>query len=187
MDSKMLLEIENLGLINKANLEIGKINVIVGKNSTGKSTSSKFLFSLLTAASDEGNQLANNNIRSRLLNFILYWQSKGPSGMKDKFNQIRSSLQHNHISSNFEDIYDNIVSVLKNYDFKDKELCLNDLNDLFRIIKLNNNEYFRYITVFNALIESEFGSSLNKFFMEIMKVLTLNRKSELGMIKVKVV
>ena len=163
MDNEMLLEIENLGIINKANLEIKKINVIVGKNSTGKSTSSKFLFSLLTAASDEGNQLANNNIRSRLLNFILYWQSKGPSGMKDKFNQIRSSLQHNHISSNFEDIYDNIVSVLKNYDFKDKELCLNDLNDLFRIIKLNNNEYFRYITVFNALIESEFGSSLNKF------------------------
>ncbi len=31
MDAEMLLEIENLGLINKANLEIGKINVIVGK------------------------------------------------------------------------------------------------------------------------------------------------------------
>ena len=41
MAAKMLLEIENLGLINKANLEIRKINVIVGKNSTGKSTSSK--------------------------------------------------------------------------------------------------------------------------------------------------
>ena len=69
MDSKMLLEIENLGLINKANLEIGKINVIVGKNSTGKSTSSKFLFSLLTAASSEGSNLANMDISSRLLNF----------------------------------------------------------------------------------------------------------------------
>ena len=44
MVAEMLLEIENLGLINKANLDIGKINVIVGKNSTGKSTSSKFLF-----------------------------------------------------------------------------------------------------------------------------------------------
>ena len=59
MVAEMLLEIENLGLINKANLDIGKINVIVGKNSTGKSTSSKFLFSLLTAASSEGTQLAN--------------------------------------------------------------------------------------------------------------------------------
>ena len=42
-------------------------------------------------------------------------------------------------------------------------MCINDLNDLFRIIKLNKDEYSRYITVFNALIESEYGSSLNGF------------------------
>lgn len=163
MAAEMLLEIENLGLINKANLEIGKINVIVGKNSTGKSTSSKFLFSLLTASSSEGIQLANNDIYSRLLNFVMYWGNKGPQEMEDKFKQIRNSLIHTYISSNFEDIHDNIVFTLENYDFKDKELCINDLNDLFRIIKLNRDEYFRYLTVFNALIESEYGSSLNKF------------------------
>ncbi|MEE1128467.1 MAG: AAA family ATPase [Methanobrevibacter sp.] len=164
MDAEMLLEIENLGLINKADLEIGKLNVIVGKNSTGKSTSSKFLFSLLTAASNEGTQLANNDIHSKLLNFVLYWETKGPQEMEDKFKQIRNSLIHNSISSElFEDIHDNIAFTLENYDFKDKELCINDLNDLFRIIKLNKDEYFRYLTVFNTLIESEYGSSLNKF------------------------
>lgn len=160
MAAEMLLEIENLGLINKANLDIGKINVIVGKNSTGKSTSSKFLFSLLTAASSEGTQLANNDIYSKLLNFILYWGSKGSQEMEDTFKQIKNSLMP---TSNFKDIHDNITSTLENYDFKDKELCINDLNELFRIIKLNNDEYARYITVFNALIESEYGSSLNKF------------------------
>ena len=163
MAAEMLLEIENLGLINKANLEIGKINVIVGKNNTGKSTSSKFLFSLLTAASSEGIQLANNDIYSRILNFVRYWGTKGPQDMKDKFNQIRNSLVNTSISSDFKDIHDNIAFTLENYDFKDKELCINDLNDLFRIIKLNEDEYFRYVTVFNALIESEYGSSLNKF------------------------
>ena len=164
MDAEMLLEIENLGLINKADLEIGKLNVIVGKNSTGKSTSSKFLFSLLTAASNEGTQLANNDIHSKLLNFVRYWETKGPQEMEDKFKQIRNSLIHNSISSElFEDIHDNIAFTLENYDFKDKELCINDLNDLFRIIKLNKDEYFRYLTVFNTLIESEYGSSLNKF------------------------
>lgn len=164
MAAEMLLEIENLGLINKANLEIGKINVIVGKNSTGKSTSSKFLFSLLTAASSEGTQLANNDIYSKLLNFILYWESKGPQEMEDKFKQIRNSLMYNSASSDlFEKIYQDIALALENYDFKDKELSVNGLNDLFRIINLNKNEYFRYLTVFNALIESEYGSSLNKF------------------------
>lgn len=160
----MLLEIENLGLINKANLDIGKINVIVGKNSTGKSTSSKFLFSLLTAASSEGTQLANMDIHSKLLNFVLYWGTKGSQEMEDKFKQIRNSLMHHSVSSElFEDIYNDIAVILENYDFKDKDLCIDDLNDLFRIIKLNKDEYSRYITVFNALIESEYGSSLNRF------------------------
>ena len=160
----MLLEIENLGLINKANLDIGKINVIVGKNSTGKSTSSKFLFSLLTAASSEGTQLANMEIHSKLLNFVLYWGTKGSQEMDDKFKQIRNSLMRHSVSSElFDDIYSNIALTLENYDFKDKDLCIDDLNDLFRIIKLNKDEYSRYITVFNALIESEYGSSLNRF------------------------
>lgn len=164
MAAEMLLEIENLGLINKANLDIGKINVIVGKNSTGKSTSSKFLFSLLTAASSEGTQLANMDIHSKLLNFVLYWGTKGSQEMEDKFKQIRNSLMHHSVSSElFEDIYNDIAVILENYDFKDKDLCIDDLNDLFRIIKLNKDEYSRYITVFNALIESEYGSSLNRF------------------------
>lgn len=164
MAAEMLLEIENLGLINKANLDIGKINVIVGKNSTGKSTSSKFLFSLLTAASSEGTQLANMDIHSKLLNFVLYWGTKGSQEMDDKFKQIRNSLMRHSVSSElFDDIYSNIALTLENYDFKDKDLCIDDLNDLFRIIKLNKNEYSRYITVFNALIESEYGSSLNRF------------------------
>ncbi len=161
MAAEMLFEIENLGLINKAILEIGKINVLVGKNNTGKSISSKFLFSLLTAVSSEGTQLANDDILSKLLNFVIYWGTKGSQEMEDEFKQIRNSLM-NH-SKLFDDICDNIEVTLENYDFKDKESCINDLNDLFRIIKLNKDEYSRYITVFNALIESEYGSSLNRF------------------------
>ena len=164
MDAEMLLEIENLGLINKANLEIGKINVIVGKNSTGKSTSSKFLFSLLTAASSEGTQLANNNIHFKLLNFVEYWKVKGSQEMKAKFNQVKNSLTNNPISPElFEEVYSQITLILEGVDFKDKELCINDLDSLFHIIKLNNDENVRYITVFNALVESEYGSSLNRF------------------------
>ena len=117
-----VVEIENLGLINKANLEIGKINVIVGKNSTGKSTSSKFLFSLLTAASSEGTQLANNNIHFRLLNFVEYWKVKGSKEMEAKFNQVKNSLTNNLISPKlFEDTYSQISLILEGIDFKDKE------------------------------------------------------------------
>ena len=164
MVAEMLLEIENLGLINKANLEIGKINVIVGKNSTGKSTSSKFLFSLLTAASSEGIQLANNNIHFRMLNFVEYWKHKGSQEMEAKFNQLINSLSIIPISHELlEDTCSEIFRILEKFDFKDKELCINDLDSLSDIIKLNSDENKRYLTVFNALIESEYGSSLHKF------------------------
>ena len=154
MDAEMLLEIENLGLINKANLEIGKINVIVGKNSTGKSTSSKFLFSLLTAASSEGTQLANDDIRSKLLNFLIYWGSKGSQEMEDTFKQITNSLMHLSVSSElFDDIYNKITVTLENYDFKDKKLCIDNLNDLSRIIKLNNDKYSRYLRFLMLLLD----------------------------------
>ena len=164
MVDDMLLEIDNLGLINKANLAIGKINVIVGKNSTGKSTSSKLLFSLLTAASDEATQLANNNVYSLLLNFIDYWKVKTSQQMEVKFNQIRNSLLNSSISSElFEEVCSQLELILEDVDFKDKDLCLNDLSSLSHVIELNNDKNIRYLTVFNALMESEFGSSLNKF------------------------
>lgn len=73
MSNKMLLTINNLGPINNAELDIAKINVVVGKNSTGKSTSSKFLYCLLTASSYDGIYLANRDIKRRYINFISYW------------------------------------------------------------------------------------------------------------------
>ena len=175
MKSKMLIEIENLGLINNFELSIGKINVIVGKNNTGKSTSSKFLFSLLTAASSEGTKLANEYIHSKLLNFLMYWEVKESSQMRKNFKQIRNSLDYN----SFEDIYNKINSTLENYDFEDKELCINDLNDLFRIIQLNNNECYRYLTVFNSLIESEYGCSLNRFKDSSIKFRSVDFKQDI--------
>ena len=164
MTSEMLLKIKNLGLINRADLEIGKINVVVGKNSTGKSTSSKLLFSLLTATSSEATQLANRDIRSKLLNFIIYWSSKGSGEMKREFLKIRNSLINNPVSPElFDEICMEINQLLKNHEFKDKQLCIDDLCDLSRVVDLNRDENFRYITVFNALVESEYGSSLNRF------------------------
>ena len=45
------LEIEGFGLINEANIEIGKINVVGGVNASGKSTASKVLYCFLKAMS----------------------------------------------------------------------------------------------------------------------------------------
>lgn len=51
MDDKFNLEINDFGIINEANIEINKINVVGGVNSSGKSTASKILYCLLKANS----------------------------------------------------------------------------------------------------------------------------------------
>ncbi len=46
---KMKLSLRNVGMIDKADIEIGGLTVIAGKNNCGKSTIGKVLFSLITA------------------------------------------------------------------------------------------------------------------------------------------
>ena len=51
MISDFNVKLENVGVVNNANINIAKINVIAGDNSTGKSTLSKILYSFLRSNS----------------------------------------------------------------------------------------------------------------------------------------
>ena len=61
MENDLILEINNVGPISHAKINIGKISIIGGKNSTGKSTSSKLLYCFLRANSPDSEQLIINN------------------------------------------------------------------------------------------------------------------------------
>ena len=65
----LTLEIENVGPISQAKIDIGKINIIGGKNSTGKSTSSKLLYCFLRANYDHNEDLIVRAISPRLRRF----------------------------------------------------------------------------------------------------------------------
>ena len=54
MSENIQLEINNIGPIHEANIDLGKLNIIGGANSTGKSTSSRLLYCFLFSASEEG-------------------------------------------------------------------------------------------------------------------------------------
>ena len=51
MSENIQLEIKNIGPIHEANIDLGKLNIIGGANSTGKSTSSRLLYCFLFSAS----------------------------------------------------------------------------------------------------------------------------------------
>lgn len=55
--SNIKLKIDNFSPIKNADMDIGKINVIGGLNSTGKSTTSKLLYCFLRAVSSNKEQL----------------------------------------------------------------------------------------------------------------------------------
>ena len=62
MVEMMNLKLENLGPTNKANINIGKITIVAGHNSTGKSTVSKFLYSFLRSNSLNREEIAVHSI-----------------------------------------------------------------------------------------------------------------------------
>ena len=166
MQNKLLLEIENLGLINKADLDIKKINVVVGKNSTGKSTSSKFLFCLLTALSKEGIYLANMDIKNRLdqLYFLLTFnffeqdsfESKDLKPIEDLLNKPPSNEVFDEICYRLYELSKKIESSTM------KEEYIKSLKRIQELIKINKNRATQYVQIFNSLLDSEYAYSLIK-------------------------
>ncbi len=61
--SNMRLKINNIGPINEADINLGKLNIVGGVNGSGKSTSSKLLYSFLLAASPESDEIYDNIIK----------------------------------------------------------------------------------------------------------------------------
>lgn len=163
MQNKLLLEIENLGPINKADLDIGKINVIVGKNSTGKSTSSKFLFCLLTSVSKEGIFLANADIKSRLndLYSLLRIGFFGENSFNDDLNIIEELLKKPSSNELFEEICYKFYELSKVLDSSTlKESYLKRLKRIQELIKINQNRDSQYVKTFVSLLDSEYANSL---------------------------
>ena len=70
MISDFNFKLNNVGLINNADINLSKINVIGGDNSTGKSTSSKVLYSFLRSNSKTRKELTKNTLINNVLELI---------------------------------------------------------------------------------------------------------------------
>lgn len=152
MLNNLILEIENFGLINNSKIEINQINVIGGVNSSGKSISSKLLYSFLMSISPEGNVLAEKSIKDRLNPLIYFYLTVFEDNLE--INNKLKSLNN----ANYEFIYDTLCSI---YDdnpdkFENNQIISNSLNTIKNVIDIHKSDD-KYSQIMKVLLISEFN------------------------------
>lgn len=70
MLSNLNVKLENVGPIGKADMNLAQINIIGGQNSTGKSTATKFLYSILRANSSKNKDVAYKSIMKKIAELV---------------------------------------------------------------------------------------------------------------------
>ncbi len=121
------LKINNFGPINQANITISKINIIAGKNASGKTSISKLLYCIITAFSTDGDYLSYES-------------------MKEQFNLLINNLQIPYTEtgkiSELEEIRFNIES---DNEFKTETLLRNydKFESFINTLELDDEEFFK--------------------------------------------
>lgn len=158
MVNEISFEIEGFGPINYASIEVNQINILGGINSSGKTTSSKLLYSFLTSISQEGNQLADKSINKRLMRILFMLES-----VFQENNEVSLKLEQifNFINrSDYEKILNILTEILESNDFENKQTFEKDLKQLKKIINLNKTEA-KYGYILDEVLLSEFR--INKY------------------------
>ena len=163
-----VLELNDVGPIHNAELEINKINIIGGQNSTGKLTSSKLLYCFLKANSSNRDKLVASSLLDKLnkFNFSLrYFNDEDGDIFHDlvyKTRKMRKFIKNRHYD-NFDDLldwFDEIESL-----FNDAMEELEDQSEEESYKNLVNE--FNNIKYVIKIVEE----SSNEFFTEVMKEL----------------
>ena len=169
MLNKMTLEIDNLGAISHSIIDMNQINIIGGVNSSGKSTSSKLLYSFLTSVSTKGSFLANKSINERFLPLMLILRN---AFSDDSPNYLKLNSLINTIDSrDSKDIFNDFLEIYDSNDFDAKDNLSHDIENIRNIIEINESED-KYAYIMNVLLNSEFklnnvGDSKIRFYGNI--------------------
>lgn len=155
----MLLKIENLGMVDRANIEINGITIIAGDNNTGKSTIGKALFAIFNALcnseekiKDLRKQELNENIQRICMDY--FDKEEYISIGLSLYMQLSNQIIHNK-NINIED---KIKSIIDHYQVEISEESLKDLQ-----IKIKNS-VDRIMNVSEIDLQKEF---LQRYFLEV--------------------
>ncbi len=149
MESEINFKIKNVGPVANANIDIGKINVVGGKNSTGKSTSSKILYCFLRANSSNRQDLAIGSLFSEIRRFDMLLGRYLPEENLESLRMSRREVN----KYNFDDLvryYQEMKSTFyETYEFgfayleEERRIGVKDGRELGKLSYKDNNTFSR--------------------------------------------
>ena len=128
----MLLKIENLGMVDRANIEVNGITIIAGDNNTGKSTIGKALFAIFNAlcnSEEKIKDLRKQELRKNVQRICMDYFDKEdlPIRLFEITKYLPKDLSNQLIYNKNIDIEDEIKSIINHYQIEISEKSLKDL------------------------------------------------------------
>ena len=172
MKDNINFHISDFGPISEADIEIAKINVIGGQNSTGKSTASKLLYSILRSSFSKRGEFAyekiERNIKDVVRNVYGRYGIERPEYVNLKKLTNLKLLNKNNKERHFDDlnIYEQYLQAKDDYKnnktlnrFIDEDI--KEIDEIMEIIEENGNLLF--ISILKTTLAAEFGTTDFRF------------------------
>ena len=159
--SNINLDINNFGPINKANIELRKLNIVSGVNGSGKTTASKLLYCFLTSNSNEKEYLANISINERFESIItdLHQNAEFDSKTLIRLNKLFikfPGLTDKNYNDKLKTHISSLKKIIDESQMKNKENYLEKLNTIEYALEVNSMEHRKFFDVSNVLLRTEF-------------------------------
>ncbi len=163
------LHLETMGPINEADININKITIVAGHNSTGKSTLSKFLYSFLRSNSFNRQEIAYESITKLMRSESLYisrYLAKFDISFRPPAFRMESGDDFEGIVGDYEEMKSSVLELdISDEDIADFSKRFKGIDDLIKIVKKDNGEL--YISLMRNLLNSEFSSDTFNSFISI--------------------
>lgn len=171
MLSNLNIKLENVGPIGKADMNLAQINIIGGQNSTGKSTATKLLYSILRANSSKNKELVHTSIMSKIADLVFDLNDYARSTLRDSDdNNLKEEafdlLKNIMVAEEFEEVKEVFEEVKKKYDkLISKNVLKMDIEDQIdkidaSIEKAETKPEEIYFSVMETLLKEELSLDL---------------------------
>ncbi|MDR3222587.1 MAG: ATP-binding protein [Methanobrevibacter sp.] len=159
---KLEFTIKDFGLIKKAKLNIGKINIIAGVNGSGKSTASKIFYSFLASISNEGIKFHEEKISSSYQDIKNIIKFKADDSLKELTTRVETIVKNSSNNDILEsDEFKNVFKeLIENEYIKKSKNSLKMIEELKNYLKAKNDIKKMKSLIFKDILTNEFNNEL---------------------------